>query len=162
MRDGFYVHIDKQNRLVGEIITNQMVGQIFEDNVADKLIDYTEYDFSSLYNLILALRKSEIFDINLDVKYSDFEACKNGCELIAEAFGDEDEDPALKEYVRLKNMYKSRAERYENRTDINRERAPNDLTYDEFYAWSTCAAKERRRYIADAITAEEFLGSITM
>ena len=72
----------------------------------------------------------------------------------------EDSDPALKEYARLKNMYKSRTERFENRTDLRRKRMANDLTYDEFYLWSANAATGRRWYVAGDITGEEFLRKI--
>lgn len=326
MRDGFYIHINEQGKLVQEIVKNQTLQISCTDEITSILISYTEYDFSLLRDLISALWKSEIFEESLDIRYSDFEACKNGCELITEEMDEpvsaifvqkelerinripdddsasfliyqarhmvdalmipiaahtflhrafeilylsddamlnrvktlyraypglrnhafleafefiepedesatpvlrkrylietlneffffcfielicrdvdicccqccgyyftpktkketlycdriikdgktckemapklkqkvnEENDPALKEYTQLKNMYKSRAERYENRTDFERERTSKDLTYDEFYLWSTNAAVERSGMLRGRLRWRSFWG----
>lgn len=71
-------------------------------------------------------------------------------------------DATLREYERLYKMYYTRAERYENRMDLNRNRTEKDLTMDEFYLWSAGAQKDRSRYVDGEIDAATLLSLITM
>ena len=73
-----------------------------------------------------------------------------------------EQDATLQEFERIYNMYYARAERYECRTDLHRERTEHDLTYDEFYLWSERARKKRSRYLAGEIGAEKLLENIYM
>jgi len=59
-------------------------------------------------------------------------------------------------------MYYARAERYECRTELDRDKTANDLTYDEFYTWSARATAARRRYIEEEISREAFLQEIAL
>lgn len=86
MQDGFYVSVDGDGMLVKMIIEAQSIRRFPPEDIVCSLIEYREYDFSPLWQLITALKASEIFVGGIDVRYSDFEACKNGCELIAEEF----------------------------------------------------------------------------
>ena len=69
---------------------------------------------------------------------------------------------AIQEYDRLYKMYYARAERYECRAELDRDKTANNLTYDEFYTWSARAAAARRRYIGEEISREAFLQEIAL
>ncbi len=93
----------------------------------------------------------------------DEKTCKDiGPKLMQRYLKSADAAGAIEKYDKLYKMYYARAERYECRTDPNREKTGNDLTYDEFYTWSARAARARRQYVSGEISADEFLAEISM
>lgn len=74
---------------------------------------------------------------------------------------DKFQDQALAEYDRLYKLYYSRMERYEGRADLHRPRTEKDISQDEFFIWSTKAQHLRLHYLAEDLSAEEFLREIT-
>lgn len=99
MREGFHVYIDNQDKLTCAIVKSEQTRWLKPVGFADSLIEFIEYDFTNFFGVIEALYELPIFggylnphaenlEETLDVRFDDFEDCKEYCRDIAEELQD--------------------------------------------------------------------------
>lgn len=99
MREGFHVYMDDQDKLARAIVGPEQTRWLEPTRVADSLIDFIEYDFTSLWVVIDALYELPVFGEYMDFTTDDFEStldvdkadlvdCQEYCRDIAEELED--------------------------------------------------------------------------
>jgi len=88
LKDGFYAYINHDREL---IMGTAIGGTLYEpppEALADYLISFIEFDFSSYQAVLDGLLELDIFAPSLDVHYDDFDECREYCGIIADGLED--------------------------------------------------------------------------
>jgi len=88
LKDGFYAQLSPDGLLNMSTITDGTLQAHPSATLADYLISFIEFDFTSYQAVLDGLLALDIFAPNLDIRYDDFDECREYCGMIADGLVD--------------------------------------------------------------------------
>ena len=88
MKDGFYVFVDADGRLIADEIRDGNAIKHIATDTLKFLFATTEFDFAAHQQFVDGLLMLEIFKEQLDIKYVDFDDCREYCRIAVEGAND--------------------------------------------------------------------------
>jgi hypothetical protein len=89
MQDGLHTSFNNDGKLAIEMISGREKKSLPPVDVAEYLIEFSDYDFEPYLKTIIGLSELDIFRESLDVSFDDYQECAEICSVLADGMPDE-------------------------------------------------------------------------